>query len=269
MEKLPLIDTHAHLDVEDFDQDREALIEEIGQRMAGIIDPGCDIPSSKMALDLAHKYPFIYAAVGLHPEEIGHCTPEDLKQVETWCADPKVVAIGEIGLDYYNDENSPHELQKWYLIEQLHMAKRTGLPVIIHDRDSHEDLTDVILSEGKGVKGVLHCFSGDWTMAQKFLDLGWYFGFGGTSTFKNDRGVRSILAKMPEDRILFETDSPYMAPVPYRGKRNNPLYTFIVAEKAAALRGTTTENIIKSSYFNAEKLFFKGNFGKDPVKTGV
>ncbi len=257
MKKLPLFDSHAHLDVEDFDKDREELLRSIGETMAGIIDPGCDIPSSQMALSLAHQYPFVWAAVGIHPEEIGHSSLEDLAQIEAWCADPRVVAIGEIGLDYYNDEHSPHDQQQEFLIRQLDLARKTGLPVIIHDRDSHEDVLRIIREEGKGVQGVLHCFSGDWAMAEEALAMGWYLGFGGTSTFKNDRGVRSILARVPEDRILFETDSPYMAPVPYRGKRNNPLYTAIVAERAAELRGTTPEKIMESSLNNVKKLFFR------------
>lgn len=257
MKKLPLFDSHAHLDVEDFDRDREELLRSIGESMAGIIDPGCDILSSRMALDLAHQYPFVWAAVGIHPEEIGHSSLEDLAQIEAWCADPRVVAIGEIGLDYYNDEHSPHDQQQEFLIRQLDLARKTGLPVIIHDRDSHEDVLRIIREEGKGVRGVLHCFSGDWAMAEEALAMGWYLGFGGTSTFKNDRGVRSILARVPEDRILFETDSPYMAPVPYRGKRNNPLYTAIVAERAAELRGTTPEKIMESSLNNVKKLFFR------------
>ncbi|WP_297862728.1 TatD family hydrolase [uncultured Acidaminococcus sp.] len=257
MKKLPLFDSHAHLDVEDFDRDREELLRSIGESMAGIIDPGCDILSSRMALDLAHQYPFVWAAVGIHPEEIGHSSLEDLAQIEAWCADPRVVAIGEIGLDYYNDEHSPHDQQQEFLIRQLDLARKTGLPVIIHDRDSHEDVLRIIREEGKGVQGVLHCFSGDWAMAEEALAMGWYLGFGGTSTFKNDRGVRSILARVPEDRILFETDSPYMAPVPYRGKRNNPLYTAIVAERAAELRGTTPEKIMESSLNNVKKLFLR------------
>lgn len=252
-----MFDTHAHLDVEEFDADREELLRKIGETMAGIIDPGCDLLSSKKAVALAHQYPFVWAAVGIHPEELGHSSFDQLKDIEALCVDPRVVAIGEIGLDYYNDEHSPHPLQQEYLARQLELARKVGLSVIIHDRDSHEDVLKVIREAGQGVKGVLHCFSGDWAMAEEVLAMGWYLGFGGTSTFKNDRGVRSILARVPEDRILFETDSPYMAPVPYRGRRNNPLYTAIVAERAAMLRGTTPENIMKSSTKNAETLFFR------------
>ena len=160
MKKLPLFDTHAHVDVEDFDADREELLRAIGETMAGIIDPGCDIPSSKMALRLAHQYPFVWAAVGIHPEEIGHSSLEDLDQIEAWCADPRVVAIGEIGLDYYNDEHSPHGLQQEFLIRQLDLARKTGLPVIIHDRESHEDVLRIIREEGKDVRGCSTAFPG-------------------------------------------------------------------------------------------------------------
>ena len=188
MKKLPLFDTHAHVDVEDFDADREELLRAIGETMAGIIDPGCDIPSSKMALRLAHQYPFVWAAVGIHPEEIGHSSLEDLDQIEAWCADPRVVAIGEIGLDYYNDEHSPHGLQQEFLIRQLDLARKTGLPVIIHDRESHEDVLRIIREEGKDVRGVLHCFSGDWAMAEEALALAGTWGSGAPAPSRTTGG---------------------------------------------------------------------------------
>jgi TatD DNase family protein len=257
MNRLPLFDTHAHLDTEDFDADRDELIAQIGKSMLGFIDPGCDIPSCEAAVALAHKYPFVFAAVGLHPEDIGHCQFSDLKRVEEMTKDPRVVAIGEIGLDYYNDEESPHDLQKKYLCAQFDLARRTGLPVIIHDRDAHEDMLDLVKTEGKEVSGVMHCYSGDWDMAKELLDLGWYFGFGGTSTFKHDHGVRDILTKMPMDRILFETDSPYMAPVPYRGKRNCPLYVEKVAELAASLKNISPLEMMQNATKNSKNLFFR------------
>lgn len=168
-----------------------------------------------------------------------------------------MVAIGEIGLDYYNDEDSPHERQQTFLIRQLAMARELKLPVIIHDREAHEDMTRLLLTEGQGVRGVLHCFSGDWAMAETFIKAGWYFGFGGTSTFKNDHGVREILRKMPLDRIVFETDSPYMAPVPYRGKRNNPLYVKLVAEMAAEVKGIPVLSMMEIATKNSQNLFPK------------
>lgn len=252
-----LWDTHAHLDDAAFDADRDELLTEIGKTMAGIIDPGCDLVSSQKAMALSHTYPFIWAAVGIHPEDIGHASLTDLKQIAVWCKDPKVVAIGEVGLDYYNDEESPHDLQQEFLIRQFDLAREAKLPLIIHDREAHADIMAIIREHGEGVKGVLHCFSGDWSMAEEALARGWYLGFGGTSTFKNDRGVREILRQVPLDRILFETDSPYMAPVPFRGKRNTPLYTHLVAEKAAELRDMTSQDIIKISTNNMHQLFWK------------
>ena len=213
MERLPYFDTHAHLDTEDFDADREALLQEIGSHMLGFINPGCDVRSSKASLAMAHRYDYVYAA--------------------------------------------PHERQQTFLIRQLAMARELKLPVIIHDREAHEDMTRLLLTEGQGVRGVLHCFSGDWAMAETFIKAGWYFGFGGTSTFKNDHGVREILRKMPLDRIVFETDSPYMAPVPYRGKRNNPLYVKLVAEMAAEVKGIPVLSMMEIATKNSQNLFPK------------
>ncbi len=257
MDRLPLLDTHAHLDDEAFDMDREELIAQIGSSMLGFIDPGCDVASSEKAVALAHRYPFVFAAVGLHPEDIGRCRPEDLERIEELARDPRVVAIGEIGLDYYNDEASPHDVQKEFLAAQFHLARKLGLPVIIHDREAHEDLRELVRTEGQGVRGVLHCFSGSWEMAEEFLNRGWYFGFGGTSTFKNDHGVREILSRMPLDRILFETDSPYMAPVPFRGKRNCPLYVEKVAKMAASLKNIPELEMMQIATKNSKNLFFK------------
>ena len=208
-------------------------------------------------MELAARYPWMYAAIGVHPSDTGELSEDGIGWLREAAAGEKVVAIGEIGLDYYNDEHSPHGLQQEFLIRQLDLARKTGLPVIIHDRESHEDVLRIIREEGKDVRGVLHCFSGDWAMAEEALALGWYLGFGGHQHLQEHRGVRAILARVPEERILFETDSPYMAPVPHRGKRNNPLYTAIVAERAAELRGTTPEKIMESSTNNAKKLFFR------------
>ena len=253
-----LFDTHAHYDSGAFNADRDAVLAALpAAGVTLVVNPGCDLESTRQAVALAERFPHVYAAVGIHPSDCGGCGETEFEELKALCRHEKVVAIGEIGLDYYNDEHSPHGLQQEFLIRQLDLARKTGLPVIIHDRDSHEDVLRIIREEGKGVRGVLHCFSGDWAMAEEALALGWYLGFWGTSTFKNDRGVRFILARVPEDRILFETDSPYMAPVPYRGKRNNPLYTAIVAERAAELRGTTPEKIMESSTNNAKKLFFR------------
>lgn len=257
MPRLQLFDSHCHLDCADFNEDREIILEEIRENLAGVINPGSDAASSCFALELAHKYPFVWAAVGWHPEEIARCTDEDMDKVEMWCKDPKVVAIGEIGLDYYNDEDAPHVLQQKYFIRQLEIAKKTGLPVIIHDREAHGDMLAIIKKEGKGVTGVFHCYSGSVETAKELYKLGWYFGFGGSTTFKNSKKAREVLSWVPEERILFETDAPYMTPVPFRGKRNKPTFTELVVKNAAELRNTTAEELINISTKNLKNLFFR------------
>jgi len=259
MARLKLFDSHAHLECEAFDEDREAVLAEIEANLAGVINPGCDRKSSQQAMDLAAKYPFIWAAVGWHPEEIGRMVDEDLVLMEKWCANPKVVAIGEIGLDYYNDEDAPHELQRQRFIEQLHLAKKVGLPVIIHDREAHGDTMDLIKREGKGVTGVFHCYSGSLEMAKEIIKMGWYLGFGGTSTYKNAKKVAAVLTWVPENRLLFETDSPYLTPVPFRGKRNKSTYTELVVLNAANLRCQHASELMEISTKNLKNLFFKVN----------
>lgn len=255
MGRLPLFDTHAHVEGVDFSEDREKVIRECGEVLQGFINPGCDRDSSLAAMDLAHKYDFVYAAVGWHPEEIARCTDKDIADLEIWAKDPKVVAIGEIGLDYYYEDGAPKEVQQKWFIEQLHLAKRVGLPVIIHDREAHGDTLELIQREAKGVQGVMHCYSGSIDTAKEYIKLGWYFGFGGTTTFKNAKKAKEVLEWVPEDRILFETDSPYMTPVPFRGKRNQPSYTQYVAENAAVLRNCDAIELMKASTSNAKKLF--------------
>ncbi len=254
MSKLPLFDSHAHVDVEDYDQDREAVLTECGEILAGVINPGVDRETSLKAMELAHQYPFVYAAVGWHPEEIGRSTDQDIRDLEALCADPKVVAIGEIGLDYYNDENAPHDLQKKRFIQQLELAKKVNLPVLVHDREAHGDMLAILQKKGQGVTGVMHCYSGSLEMAKILLKMGWYFGFGGASTFKNSKRAKEVLAWLPEDRILFETDSPYMTPEPFRGKRNRPVYTELVARQAALLRDLDPFYLMAVSTRNLKQL---------------
>ena len=257
MSKLPLFDSHAHVEGVDFDQDREAVLKECGEVLEGMINPGFDRDSSLKAMDLAHRYPFVYAAVGWHPEEVGRSTDQDIVALEAWCQDPKVVAIGEIGLDYYNDENAPHDLQKKRLTQQLALAKKVNLPVLIHDREAHGDLLEILQTAGQGVVGIMHCYSGSLEMAKVLLKLGWYFGFGGATTFKNSKKAREVLTWLPEDRIVFETDSPYMTPVPFRGTRNKPIYTELIARNAALLRGVEAIDLMAASTRNLKKLCTK------------
>ena len=257
MARLPLFDSHAHMDCEHFDEDRDQIFAEIQNNLAGIINPGCDRESSITAMEYASKYSFVYAAVGWHPGEISRMVDEDLELLRNWCNNEKVVAIGEIGLDYYNDEDAPHELQRQRFIEQLQIAKETALPVIVHDREAHGDILDILKKEAQGVKGVFHCYSGSVEMAKELIKMGWYLGFGGSSTFANAKKVREVLKVVPEDRILFETDSPYLTPMPLRGKRNKPTYTELVAENAAKVRGVEVGHLMEASTKNLKTLFFR------------
>lgn len=255
---MPIFDTHAHYDADQFASDREAVLAALpGAGVGLVVDPGCDVASSREAVTLAERFDHVYAAVGIHPEDCAGCTDADFGVIRELCRREKVVAVGEIGLDYYWKENPPRDFQEQVFRRQIELALELDLPVIIHDREAHEDMTRLLLTEGQGVRGVLHCFSGDWAMAETFIKAGWYFGFGGTSTFKNDHGVREILRKMPLDRIVFETDSPYMAPVPYRGKRNNPLYVKLVAEMAAEVKGIPVLSMMEIATKNSQNLFPK------------
>lgn len=257
--KLNLFDTHTHLDEEQFDVDRLDVIKRTREKLTGIINPGVDYESSKKAIRLAEDNDFIYAAVGWHPEEIGNVNSDEIAdQLRPLLSQPKVVAVGEIGLDYYWEENAPKEIQLKGLLAQIEIAKEFNLPVIIHDRDAHGDMLDLVQSEvGKGLRGVFHCYSGSTEMAKELLKRGFYLGFGGTSTFKNSKNIREVLKMVPLDRILFETDAPYMAPTPMRGKRNEPNFTEYTARNAADFLGVDFEELINASTENVKRLFTK------------
>jgi TatD DNase family protein len=257
MARLPLFDSHAHMDCVDFDVDRSEVFKEIEVNLAGMINPGCDRVTSLKAMEFAAQYPFVYAAVGWHPEEISRMVDEDLELLRKWCLNDKVVAIGEVGLDYYNDEDAPHSLQRQRFIQQIQIARDAGLPIIVHDREAHGDILKILQQEAHDLIGVFHCYSGSVEMAKELLKMGWYFGFGGSSTFTNAKKVREVLSYIPEDRILFETDSPYLTPMPFRGKRNKPPYTELVAENAAKLRGVGSRRLMEASTKNLKTLFFK------------
>ena len=258
MSRTGIIDTHAHLDDNRFDSDRDQLIEKLVLELDAVINQGCTLASSAASIALAEKYPFVYAAVGIHPEDLATVKDDSyLDQLAAWAAHPKVVAIGEIGLDYYWKENEPREVQLKRLRQQVDLARQVHLPVVIHDREAHGDALAFFLNEGKGVPTVFHCFSGSLEMARELWKRGIYTGFGGSSTFKNSKKVRAVLAACPAELLLFETDCPYLTPEPYRGQRNNPAYTELVVKNAAALRGTTPEELADQSTRNAHTLFTK------------
>ncbi len=251
-------DTHAHLDDERFAGDREEVLAEIGREMAGVIDCGCEEKSNLFALDLAEKYPFIYAAVGWHPENLDELPKNYLEKLALWAAQSKVVAIGEVGLDYYWPDNAPREVQKKVFREQMDLAAQLQLPLIIHDREAHGDMLEIFRKDApRHLEAVFHCFSGSVEMAAELAKKGCYFGFGGTSTYKNARKVREVMLSLPKELLLLETDSPYLAPVPYRGKRNKPLYTKLTAQNMALLLGVAYEEVVAFTEENTLRLFRK------------
>ena len=250
-----LFDTHAHYDDEAFDTDRDSLLSSMRSRGVGrIVNPGCTLESSRAAVALAEKYDHVYAAVGIHPEECGDFAPEHIDALRQLARHPKVVAIGEIGLDYYWPENPSHEFQQTVLRRQLELACELALPVIIHDREAHAD-TLAIVKEYPEVNGVFHCYSGSVEMARELIKMGWYLGFDGPLTYKNARKAVETAAEIPLNRILIETDSPYLTPVPHRGKRNDSGYVSFVCDKLAEIRGLSRQEMEDITWENGCRFF--------------
>lgn len=250
-----IIDTHAHYDDAQFDCDREALLSALpAQGVSRVISCGCDIQSSTFNQALSRQYDFIYFAAGLHPENLEGCDLKDLDTIRAFAADEKCLAIGEIGLDYHW-MCSAKEKQCAFFEAQLELANRLDLPVIVHDREAHGDTLE-ILKKYKP-KGVLHAFSGSVEMAQEILNLGMYLGFGGVLTFKNAKKCVDVLRQTPKERILFETDCPYMSPEPCRGRRNDSAKIAHVAEKAAEILNCTAQEITNIAAENAKTLFWQ------------
>ena len=250
-----LFDTHAHMDSRSFDCDRQALLAELPSRgIRYLMNPGCSLASSHAAVELANKYDYIYAAVGSHPDAADEVNDAVIAEYRELCKlNPKIKAIGEIGLDYHY-EDIPRDLQKKTFIAQLELARELDLPVIVHERDAHEDGMAIIKSFPT-VTGVFHCYSGSAEMARQLVDLGWYFGFTGVLTFKNARRAVETTASIPIERIVLETDCPYMAPTPFRGKRNDPGYLYRMAEQLAEIRGRSVEEIHEITVENGKRLY--------------
>ena len=250
--KKPLIfDTHAHYDDSRFDEDRDILFDSLNQNgVGGIITCGCDLNSSKKAIKMAEEHSFVYAAVGMHPGNMEK--PEELSEIEKLLSHKKCVAIGEIGLDYYwTQDNKPE--QKAVFQKQLELGIKLNMPVIVHDREAHADTLEFLKSYKP--KGVIHSFSGSPEMAEEVLKLDMYIGIGGVITFKNAKKLPDVVKMLPDDKILLETDAPYLAPVPYRSKTNNSAMIYLTAQKIAELRETTIEHILNLTFKNAKKLF--------------
>ena len=250
-----IFDSHAHYDSSKFNEDREELLNSMEENGVGIIvNSGASWKSVTEVVELAEKYPFIYAAVGLHPDEVGDLNEERFEFLKKQCQHEKVVAVGEIGLDYYWD-NESHEVQKKWFVKQLELARELNLPVIIHSRDAAEDTLNIMKEHAKGLRGVIHCFSYSKELAEEYVKMGFYIGIGGVVTFKNGKKLKEIAASIPLERILLETDCPYMAPEPFRGKRNDSRYLYRMAERVAEIRGLDVEEVARITSENGLRLF--------------
>lgn len=248
-----IFDSHAHYDDGQFDTDRDELLGSFKDNgVSGVICCGVDIPTSQFAVDMSKKYDFLYSAVGFHPLNNSDFCDGDLEKIREVARDGKCVAIGEIGLDYHYEKDS-RELQLELLERQIILANELDMPVIIHDREAHEDTLNLLKKHTP--KGVVHCFSGSVEMAKEILKIGMYIGLGGAVTFKNAVKPCEVARFVPNDRLLIETDAPYMTPVPFRGKRCSSLHIPYTAEKIAELRGTTAQKILDLTAENAKKLF--------------
>ncbi len=250
------VDSHAHLDDKKYDTDRHIMLMRArGKGVSGIINVGYDIPSSVRSVVLAEEYDFIFAAVGIHPHDAADADEAALEQVRVLADHPKVVAIGEMGLDYYRNL-SPRDIQQKVFRAQINLAREIKKPIIIHDRDAHGDVMQILKEENAGTNGgVLHCFSGSVEMARECIKMGFYISIAGPVTFKNAAKICDVATAVPLDRLLIETDAPYLTPEPYRGKRNESAYVVCVGERIAELRGMPAEELAEAISRNARELF--------------
>ena len=252
-----LFDSHAHMDVHEFDEDRDELLEKLKSDIISyILNPGVDLETSRNAVKLAEKYPWIYAAVGYHPSETKGMDDDVLTMIESLAKNPRVKAIGEIGLDYYWDK-TPRDVQQHWFREQIRLAEKLNLPIIIHDREAHGDIKDILIEEKAFEKtGVLmHCYSGGAELARQYAKLGCYFSVAGPVTYGNNKKAKAVLEVIPLDHMCIETDSPFLTPEPFRGKRNDPGFLEYTARKIAELKGITFEEVAASSMETAKKFF--------------
>ncbi|PKG22463.1 TatD family hydrolase [Niallia nealsonii] len=251
-----LFDTHTHLNAEQFEVDLEETIQRaLDAGMEKMIVVGFDRPTIEKAIELIDKYPFLYASVGWHPVDAVDMTEEDLLWIEELTKHPKVVALGEMGLDYHWDK-SPKDIQKEVFRKQIQLAKKVKLPIIIHNREATADIVEILREEeASEVGGIMHCYGGSVETAKECIEMNFYISLGGTVTFKNAKKPKEVAASIPLEKLLIETDCPYLAPTPYRGKRNEPSYVQLVAEEIAGIRGISYEEVAKVTTENAKKLF--------------
>lgn len=250
------IDSHAHLDDERFDEDRKALIESLKEnKIELVINIGYDIKSSRASIDLAKEYSNIYAVVGVHPHDAQDVPENYLEDLRGLSKEEKVVAIGEIGLDFYYD-NSPRDIQRKVFLDQLELGRELDLPVVIHTRDANQETFEILKeAQAKGTRGVLHCYSGSAEMALEYIKLGYYISLGGPLTFKKARVPKEVAKVVPLDKLLIETDCPYLTPEPFRGRRNEPKYVAYTAEVIAEIKGISIEDLAEATSRNTKKIF--------------
>lgn len=250
-----IIDTHAHYDDEQFDTDRDELLKSMHDGGIGlIVNAASTLESWGKIQRLTEEYPFVYGAVGIHPDEAGTLTEEHMSEMERLLDLEKIVAVGEIGLDYYWD-NESHDVQKKWFIRQLELAKRKDMPVIIHSREAAADTMEIMRGYASGMRAVIHCYSYSVEMAREYVKMGYYIGIGGVVTFKNAKKLVNVVKEIPLTSIVLETDCPYLASVPYRGKRNSSLYLPYVAEKIAEIKGVSTEEVVRQTEENSRMLY--------------
>lgn len=253
---FPIFDTHAHYDDEAFDEDREALLDRLpAEGIAGVVNVGASLASCRRTLELMERYDFVYGAIGVHPSETAELNEEHFEWLREACGHKKCVAVGEIGLDYYWDEPE-RAVQKEWFVRQMELARDLALPVVIHSRDAARDTVDLMTAAGAGeIGGVIHCYSYTKETARTFLDMGFYFGIGGVLTFQNAKKLREAVEYIPMERIVLETDCPYLAPVPFRGKRNSSLNIPYVIDALAQIKGITGEEVREQAWKNAHDLY--------------
>ena len=252
---MAIFDTHAHYDSSRFKKDRDAVLSGLpAQGVTLVVNQGCEVASSRFSVELAKKYPHVYAAVGIHPQDCGGCTDADFDAIRALAGEEKVVAIGEIGMDYHWEENPPKEFQEEVFRRQIELALELDLPIVVHDRDAHGDSLQIVLDYPE-LRGVFHCFAGSPEMAKELLKRGWYLGFDGPITYPNNRRAPEVVAVTPLDRIVVETDAPYLPPTPYRGKRNESRYLSYVIDQLAEWKGVSAQEMEDQTFQNGKRLF--------------
>lgn len=249
-------DTHAHLNAEQYNEDLQEVIDRaLDEGISNIVVVGFDRPTIEKAMELTEKYDFIYASVGWHPVDAIDMTEDDLQWIEELSSHPKVVALGEMGLDYYWDK-SPKDIQQEVFRKQIRLAKKVKLPIVIHNRDATADIVEILKEEGAGeVGGIMHCFSGSPEIAKECVNMNFFISLGGPVTFKNAKKPKEVADVIPLEKLLIETDCPYLTPHPFRGKRNEPSYVKLVAEQIAEIKGLSVEEVAQATTENAKKLF--------------